>query len=182
MTQSLFLESSLQQFGVADHQVAEYHGHLHHHFPIRILLLACLGFLGSVLVETLVGNTMFLYPFHSLGIFFLVVDAFLDATENLGHINLLGTQAKIFLQEIGVDNTAGNTHRHIADREVRLASHGCHSLGSLGPAQNFFSHIGRDAVVFEVLHIRKYRMPEDLSEHVLPEQMPDKQLLVFLYH
>ena len=96
---------------------------------------------------------MFLYPFHSLGVFFLVVDAFLDATENLGHINLLGTQAKIFLQEIGVDNTAGNTHRHIADREVRLASHGCHSLGSLGPAQNLFSHIGRDAVVFEVLHI-----------------------------
>ena len=154
VAQRLFLEAHLTQLGVALHQVAHDDHHLHDKFPVGILLFAGLALLGTILeVLAFVHLAIFLGPGHCLGIFFLVVDALRHAADDFGQVDRLVAHAQVFLEEVGIDNGAGNTHRHATHRQVGLAAHGGYGLGGTGKAEDLLGHVSGNAVVVQVLHV-----------------------------
>ena len=146
-------ESHFAEAGIALHQVAHDEVHLRHEFPILVLFLAGLLLFGAVLVPPFVHLAVGIHPCLGLDVFFLVVDAFVHAAQDFGLIHLLVAHAKVFLEEVGVDNAAGNTHRHASERKVTLAAHIGHRHGGTCPAENLLCHIGGNGVVVKVLHI-----------------------------
>ena len=151
--QRFLLESHLQQFGVALHEVAHDEGHLHDKLPVGVLLLACLGLGLHIIVLALVLLAVLLGPCHGLGILLLVIDALGHAADNLGEVDRLAAQAQVLLEEVGIDDRARNAHRHAAHRQIAASAHGGYSLSGTGKAQQFVGHIGGDGIVVDVLHI-----------------------------
>ena len=168
MADGLFLVAHLQQLLRALHQVADNHHRLDRELPVFVLLLTVLalalavegghGRAGEqrtvlVIVVALLGLAVFLDPLHSLGELILVVDAEVNTAQNLDQRDILRTHTQILLHEICIDNRASNTHTGVAQREVRLAAHRCHSLSSTGKAQNFLCCILRNGIVGQILYI-----------------------------
>ena len=115
VAKGFLLESHFAQTGISLHKVAHNQGHLHDKLPVGILLLAgflLFGAVGEIL--TFVAFAIFLRPCHSLGIFFVVVDALFHTAEYLRFVDTLVAHAEIFLEKGGVDNRTGNTHAHAA--------------------------------------------------------------------
>ena len=93
------------------HEVLHDNHHLYDEVPVGILLLACLGLalaVGDVLA--LVAHTVLAGPSHSLLVLLGVVDALGHAADDFGEVNALVAHAEILLEEVGIDDTSGDTH------------------------------------------------------------------------
>ena len=112
MSDGLFLVAHLQQLVASLHQVADNHHALHGELPVLVLLLTVLALALAVegghrhareqrtvlvIVVALVGLAVFLYPLHSLLELLLVVDAEIDAAQNLHQRYILCAHAQVLL-------------------------------------------------------------------------------------
>ena len=158
----------LGELRVAVHQVADDHHALHGELPVLVFLLAVLalalavvgghGRAGEewtvlVVVVALLGLAILIYPLHSALQLVVVVDAEVHAAEDFHEVNILGADAEILLEEIGIDDTSGDTHAGVAEREIGLSSHGGHGLSGASPTENLRGGIGGDGIIGQVLHV-----------------------------
>ena len=153
MTDCLFEESHFAEFGIALHQVAHDEGHLNHKFPVGILASAVLLFFGAVLVPTLIYLTIFFCPRHCLGILFVVVNTFFHAAKNFSFVHAFVAHAQVFLEEVLVYDTAGDTHTLATYRKVTFTAHRGYSECCTRPAKNLFCYVSGDRVVGDVLYV-----------------------------
>ena len=166
--QGFFLVACLQQARVAFHEVADDHHGLHGELPVGIFLGAVLAFALAVegghgcageqravlvVVVAFLGLAVALHPIHGAAEFFLVVDSEVHAAEDLHERDVLCSHSQILLQEIGIDDAAGDAHAGVPHGEVALAAHGSHSLSRAGEAQDLLCHVGGNGVVVEVLYV-----------------------------
>ena len=154
VTQTLLLEAQLLETRVAVHQVVDDKHILYGELPVLVLLLAGLGLAYLlVVVVALIGLAVLLGPSHGLLVLLGVIDTLVHTAQDFDQVHILGTHAEIVLEEVGVDDTSGDTHTGVTHAQITLAAHRSHSLCGTGKAQYFFCHVGRDSVVVEVLHI-----------------------------
>ena len=164
----LFLIAHFQQFRRALHQVADNHHVFHRKLPILVFFLAILSFSFSiegghgrtgeqrtvfVIVMPLLWFTILFYPCHGFFKLLFVVNTKVNASKYLYQRHILRTHTKILLQEIGIDNTTGDTHASVANREVRLTTHGGYGLSCTRKTKYFLRHIFRYRIVVQILHI-----------------------------
>ena len=111
-----FLEKPLSaQVGVADHEVADDHGHLDAHGPGLVLAVAGMPHVGGVDVRAFLA--VGLDPFEGPLEFGVGVDPLLEAAVDLAHVDGLVAHAEVVLEEVRVDDGAGDAHRDRADGE-----------------------------------------------------------------
>ena len=75
-------------------------------------------------------------------VLFLVVDAFLDATENLALVHVLRRKAEVVLHEVDIDEGTRDAHSGSSDREIALALHHSNGEASLCEAENLLGDVG----------------------------------------
>ena len=168
MAQSLLLVAHLKKPRIAFHKVADDHICLDGKLPVRILFLPVLALSlaveGShrgtreqrpvlVVVVPLVRLAVFLHPGHCPVELLVVVDAEIHAAQDFHQGDVLRAHTKVVLKEVGVNDGAGDAHTGIAHTQVALASHSGDGLRCTRPAEYLLRHVGRDAVVREVLNI-----------------------------
>ena len=154
VAQTLLLEAQLLETRVAVHQVVDDKHILDGELPVLVLLLAGLGLAYLlVVVVALIGLAVLLGPSHGLLVLLRVIDTLVHTAQDFDQVHILGTHAEIVLEEVGVDDTSGNTHTGVTHAQIALAAHRSHSLCGAGKAQYLFCHVGWDSVVVEVLHI-----------------------------
>ena len=164
----LFEVAHLGQLGIAVHQVADDHHALHGELPVGVLLLAVLALALAVvgghgraweegavfvIVVAFLWLAIFVDPLHGALELVVVVDLEVHAAEDFHQVYILGADTEILLEEVSIDDTAGNTHAGVAQREVRLSAHGGYGLGGTCPAENLLGSVGGNGIVGQVLHI-----------------------------
>ena len=150
------------------HQVANNHHVLHGELPVLVFLLAVLALALSaegghgcareertvfIIVVAFLRLAVLVDPLHGALELLVVVNLEVYAAQYFHQVGILGAHAQIVLEEVGVDDASGNAHAGVAQREVRLATHGGHSLCCACKAQYFLGYVGRDGVVVQVLHV-----------------------------
>ena len=115
VAQSLLLATNGQVL-VAIEQVLDDAHHLHHKFPGLFLFLRCLLHFGRVLVESFLA--MLLRPGQGLLEFLLIVDVLGHPADNFNLIHGLHPHSQILLEEVAVDDGAGNTHTNGTNLQV----------------------------------------------------------------
>ena len=109
----LLAEAHLLELGIAGHHVADDDRHLRDELPVLVFLGARLLYLDRIVVLPFLE--VLLHPRERLLVLFLVVDAFLDAAENLALVHVLRCDAEIVLHEVDVDERARDAHRGSSD-------------------------------------------------------------------
>ena len=168
MAECLFLVAHLQQTWITLHQVANNNHGLNGELPVGVFLLAVLALAFAVkcghrcageewavfvVVVTLLRLAVFLYPLHSLLELLRIIDAEVNAAQNLNQRYIFCTHAEILLQEVGINYRTGYSHTGVTHRQIALAPHCGHSLCSTRKAQNLFGYVGRYGVVVKILNI-----------------------------
>ena len=168
MAQCLLLITHLEQFLVAVHEVVDDHHVLHGELPVAVLLLTrqalALAVEGRhvgagrndavlIVVVALVHLAVLVDPLHGTVELLVVVDAEVHAAQNLHQVDILRAHAEVVLEEVGVDDAAGDAHAGVAQREVALAAHRGHGLSGACKAQQLLGYIIGNGVVGGVLHV-----------------------------
>ena len=110
MSHSLLIEAHLVKNRIASHEVAENQSHLDNILPDLVLFLSVEYEMLRIEILAFIRLAVFLNPCHSLLELFLIINAQLYATLDLGAVNILCTHTEIVLEEIRIRNRACNTH------------------------------------------------------------------------
>ena len=153
VSQRFFLEAHFQEFGVPAHQVAENHEHFDNVFPIGIQPFAVFLFCRDVEIFALIDLAVFFCPCQGFFVFCFVINAFINAADNFAHIHLFIAHAQIGLEEVGIHDTAGNTHGYITDRKVAFPPHGSNGNTCPCETQEFFLYIFGNGPVACILYV-----------------------------
>ena len=150
MTAGFFHKAHFRQFRIADHQVAGDHAHLRDIIPHFFVAFRREGI---AVAEVFTLLAVFPDPFTGFGIFFRIVDIFVDAADDLAHIHRFATDVQILFKEFRIHNGTGDPHRHRADGEIRFPAHERDRDGGTGETEQFFLHVVRDDRIGGILHI-----------------------------
>ena len=143
--------ATCRQVLVAVHKVLDDDHHLHHKFPVLILLFATLLQEFRILVPSFLA--VFLGPCKCLFVFGLVVDFLGHAADNFHFVYRFHTHTQVFFDKGRVDNRATDTHTNRTDLQPALAAHRgcCHCCST--KAKQFLFHIFGNLFLVGFLHI-----------------------------
>ncbi len=149
--QGLLAEAQLGQPRIADHQVAGDDGHFDRPLPDPLLLGRREAVLRRVLVLAFLA--VGLGPGQGPPELGGIQNVPLDAADKLDHIGRLDPHAQPALEEVVVDQGAGDAHRDVAQREIGFAAEGGRGQTGAHEAEKFLTHIGGDVGLVPVLHV-----------------------------
>ena len=98
--------------------------------------------------------TVLFYPGKRLLVLLRIIDADGDSPENFRHIHPFGSHAQVFLQEIHIYDTSGNSHGDRTDVDIGLVLHNTDRNSASGEVQDLLGYIFRDSGIVLILYFR----------------------------
>ena len=83
----------------------------------------------------------------------MIVNALVDAAENLGLVHALAAQAEVFIQRLLIENAARDAHAHRADLQIAVLPHALGSDRRLRKEQNLSRDIVGNLGVGRILDV-----------------------------
>ncbi|MNC32179.1 hypothetical protein D3C75_805240 [compost metagenome] len=148
---SFFLKAKPGQHRIANHQVAADERHLDAGFQLNCLLFAADLQMRRVIVRS--NLTVLLRPFQRAGKFLLIVNPFLEAADEFGHIDIFIAHAQVLLKELVIHNRTGDAHGNRTHGQIGVPLHQGNGKCRFGKTQQLGLNIGRDILASRILHI-----------------------------
>ncbi len=137
--QGLLVSAFALKVRVAHHEVAHDYGHLDAGFPRLVHSGARMPHGWRIVVRAF--HAVFLCPLHGAFEFGIGIDLFVQAAHNLAHVDILVAHAKVFLEEIRIDDGTRDAHGNIANGEIALVAHRGRGNGSPCKLKDFLRNV-----------------------------------------